>query len=209
MKHAKLPDRRRWSAWRLVRIGLTCGSVASISVVLTGCQGLLPRTSSEVRDSWADFGQAHDAIERIVPYDTERAELAAKGLEPGKNPAITLLSFADVSQRFALGSALTPESLDRGLSDCFAAGKRCTGYSVSVHQVKRRRVGNFWLDAFNFVRITDSTGWTFNALVLFVDDQVVYTLMGGQLRISERDQVRNPLGPLQSWGDVLAKRSLN
>ncbi len=178
-------------------------------LALTGCQTLLPRASSEVRDTWASFDEARDAIDRIVPYETQRAQLAAKGLEPGKNPAITLLSFADVSQRFALGSTVTADELDRGLRECFAAGKRCTGYSIAIRDVKRKRVGNFWLDAFNFVRVTDSTGWNYNALILFVDDLVVYTLDGGQPRISERDQVRNPLGPLQTWGDILAKRTLD
>ena len=182
--------------------------VVLIAACLSGCQSLLPRSSSEVRDSWTDFDQARQVIERIEPYRTQRAELHAQGLEPGKNPAITLLSFADVSQRFALGATVTADALEPGLADCFRSGKRCTGYSVVVRQVKRRRVGNFWLDAFNFVRTTDSNGWTFNALILLVDDQVVYTLMGGQPRISERDVTRNPLGLLQSWGDIVAERAL-
>jgi len=182
-------------------------TVVLVAACLAGCQSLLPRSSSEVRDSWTDFDQARQAIERIVPYQTQRADLYAQGLEPGRNPAITLLSFADVSQRFALGTTVTADTLDPGLADCFRAGKRCSGYSVVVRQVKRRRVGNFWLDAFNFVRTIDSTGWTFNALILFVDDEVVYTLMGGQPRISERDVTRNPLGPLQTWGDIVAERS--
>ena len=187
--------------------GRICCVIALIAACLSGCQSLLPRSSSEVRDSWDDFEQARQAIERIEPYRTQRAELHAQGLEPGRNPAITLLSFADVSQRFALGTTVTADALDAGLANCFKAGKRCSGYSVVARQVKRRRVGNFWLDAFSFVRTTDSTGWTFNALILFVDDEVVYTLMGGQPRISERDVARNPLGPLQAWGDILAKRA--
>ena len=36
-----------------------------------------------------------------------------------------------------------------------------------------------------------------------VDDTVVYTLYGGQPRISEKEQNRQPLGPLQGWGDFL------
>lgn len=186
-----------------------CLAAIVSSAVLTGCQGLLPRASSEVRDTWASFDEAKRGIERIVPYQTRRGELSAKGLEPGKNPAITLLSFADVSQRFSLGSTVTTEGLDRGLRDCFAAGKRCSAYSITVHNVKRKRTGNFWLDTFNFERITDSTGWSFNALIIFVDDQVVYTLTGGQPRISERGRVRNPLGPLQAFGDILTNQAVD
>ena len=82
-------------------------------------------------------------------------------------------------------------------------------HSIAIRDVKSRRVGNFWLDTFNFVRVTDSTGWDYNALILFIDDRVVYTLDGGQPRISKRDRTRNPLGPLQTWGDILAKRTLD
>jgi hypothetical protein len=185
---------------------------ASLAVVLSfslaGCQGLLPRASSESRDTWGSFDEARDAIDRIVPFETRRAQLATQGLEPGADPTITLLSFADVSQRFALGATVSADGLDQGLRDCFAAGKRCTAYAIAIRDVKRRRVGNFWLDTFNFERVTDSSGWTFNALIVFVDDLVVYTLTGGQPRISERDRVRNPLGPLQAWGDILAKHTL-
>ena len=179
-----------------------------LSFALAGCQALLPRASSELRDSWGSFDEALEAVNHIIPYETRRAQLAVQGLEPGTNPAITLLSFADVSQRFSLGATVTADELDQGLRDCFAAGKRCTAYAIAIRDVKRHRVGNFWLDTFNFVRITDSTGWNFNALIVFVDDLVVYTLTGGQPRISERDRVRNPLGPLQSWGDILAKHTL-
>jgi hypothetical protein len=58
----------------------------------------------------------------------------------------------------------------------------------------------FWLDSFSFKRETDMTGWRFNALVLFVGDLVVYTLHGGQPRVHEKEVTRNPLGPLQGWG---------
>ncbi|MGK2915673.1 MAG: hypothetical protein ACSLE5_14715, partial [Porticoccaceae bacterium] len=123
-----------------------------LSCVLAGCQGLLPRASSEVQDAWTSFEDARGAIERIVPYQTRRVQLAAQGLEPGKNPGITLLNFADLSQRFAIGTPATAEGFDQGLRECFAAGKRCTAYSITVRNVKRKRVGNFWLDTFNFVR---------------------------------------------------------
>lgn len=53
------------------------------------------------------------------------------------------------------------------------------------------------MDIFNFRRETDITGWTFNAMILMVDDLVVYTLHGGQPRIHEKEVSRNPLGPIQ------------
>ena len=64
--------------------------------------------------------------------------------------------------------------------------------SVALSRSSRKRVGNFWLDSLNFYRDTDVTGWSFNALVLFVDERVVYTLYGGQPRVHEREVTRNP-----------------
>ncbi|MBS1135849.1 MAG: hypothetical protein H6R02_2990, partial [Burkholderiaceae bacterium] len=59
----------------------------------------------------------------------------------------------------------------------------------------------FWLDAFRFRRETESRGWTFTALILFVQDRAVYAVYGGQPNVLELQVDRNPLGPLQGWGD--------
>jgi hypothetical protein len=75
-----------------------------------------------------------------------------------------------------------------------------------VRRTSRKRIGNFWLDSFNFYRETDVTGWSFNALVLFVDDLVVYTLHGGQPRVHDKEVTKNPLGPLQGWGQQVGPR---
>jgi hypothetical protein len=171
---------------------------------LTGCAALLPDAHLATEDSWKSFDDAQAAIEKIVPYRTGRAELAKAGLDPKANPAITLLSFADVVQRFAVGSAIDPKTLDAGLRDCLAAGKSCTGYSLNVRTSRRNRIGNFWLDLFNFRREVDVTGWTFNALILFVEDTAVYTVHGGQPKIHELELSRNPLGPFQGFGERVA-----
>jgi hypothetical protein len=52
------------------------------------------------------------------------------------------------------------------------------------------------------------TGWNFNALVIFVNDLAVYAVYGGQPVIHELEVERNPLGPLQGWGDWAAARAL-
>ena len=44
-------------------------------------------------------------------------------------------------------------------------------------------------------------GYVDAELVLMVDDLVVYTVHGGQPGIKDRELVRNPLGPLQAWGE--------
>ena len=93
--------------------------------------------------------------------------------------------------------------LDEGVRQCLKAGRRCSGYAVAVRKVSSDRVGNFWLDAFNFKRETYTTGWSVDALLVFVDDVLVYGLVGGQPTIKQFSVTRNPLGPLQGWGDYV------
>lgn len=170
--------------------------------VLAGCTRLLPHAESGTQETWADYAAAAAAIERIQPMQTTRAELAAAGLEPKMNPAVSVLTFSDVAQRFA-GTAVRLDELDEGVRRCLTSGKLCTGYSITVRRMDSRRIGNFWLDSLNFKRETDITGWSFSALILFVDNLVVYTLYGGQPRVHEKEVARNPLGPLQGWGDQM------
>ena len=182
---------------RLVR----AGAAAFLLGLLSACQALLPEMNSKTQVPWETFEAARDAIERVKVNQTRREQLTADGLDPYTNPAVTLLTYPDIVQRFAVGSAVRPEELDRGIRECLAAGKRCAGYSIVARKSKRERVGNFWLDSLNFRQETDISGWTFNALIIIVDDIVVFTVFGGQPRIREHEVMRNPLGPLQGWGE--------
>jgi hypothetical protein len=138
-----------------------------------------------------------------VPYTTTKADLAREGIDPYINPNITLLTYSDVILRFPIGASVPTDKLDRGIRDCLFAGRDCYGYSIAVKDLHRDRTANFWLDSLNFQRITDTSGWTFNALILLVDGTVVYTLYGGQPLIREQEDNRQPLGPLQNWGDTI------
>lgn len=168
-----------------------------VAATMTGCTALLPHGRTETRESWPDYESAHAAIERIVPNRTRRTELAVAGIDPSKNPAITILNYSDIVQRFAVSATVRREELDSGILKCLGAGKACTGYAILLRYSIRTRTGGFWADVFNFRRVTESTGWSFNALILLVDDLVVYTLEGGQPRIHEQEVTRNPLGPIQ------------
>jgi hypothetical protein len=190
-----------------VRLILLCTVLAA--GLLAGCTMLLPQQKTVTQESWSSFDDAKRAIERIVPYETRRAALEAASIDPYKNPAITILSYSDVVQRFAIGATIKAEELDRGIRECLTAGKACTGYQIDVRRVERRRIGNFWLDSFNFKREVDVRGWSFRALILFVDDLAVYTLYGGQPLLHEEEISRNPLGPLQSWGESMGSTILN
>lgn len=172
-------------------------TLAATSLALAACSSLLPRTDSTVRTEWNSFDEAKAAVERIQHNHATRADLHAAGLDPYDNPNVELLNYSDVLRRFPLSSSVA--RLDPGLRACLEAGKACTGYSIALNQQHKDRVGPFLLDLLSFKRVTKSTGWTFNALILMVGDDVVYVLYGGKPSISETEVNVSPLGPLQSW----------
>ncbi|HUN93548.1 MAG TPA: hypothetical protein VMU33_15970 [Burkholderiaceae bacterium] len=175
----------------------------AVSIVLAGCKSLLPTSTSTTPLPWKSYAEAVGAFDRIKPYETTRGDLARLRIDPGQNPSITILTYADLLQRIPAVSAVRAEVLERGLRDCLDAGRRCTGYSVAIRQVDTRRVGSFWLDILDFRRDAVTTGWSINALVIFVDDLVVYSVAAGQPNIDEEEITRNPLGPLQGLGETL------
>ncbi len=173
------------------------------AATLAGCQTLLPDASDATQVEWRSFDEAREAIEAIEPFSTRKSVLIESGFDPRRNPAVTILTYPEIVQRFSAGSALRPDEYEPGIRTCLAAGKECSGYAVAVRKIKRDRIGNFWLDSFAFRRETNITGWIFNGLILFVDDLVVYTVFGGQPSLHELQVTRNPLGPLQGWGEAL------
>lgn len=173
----------------------------ALAASLAGCADLLPKSETAIRSPWHSFAEAKTAIESIEPQRTRAADLKAIGIDPFTSPNVQLLSYSDIALRFPLHIAA--ENLDRGLRECLESGKACTGYYINVKEVKRDRVGGFWEDALGFKRTVQTTGWTFNALVLMVEDRVVYTLYGGQPNLSEREVDRQPLGPAQNLGDAV------
>ncbi len=176
------------------------------AILLAGCQSLLPKASETTQVPWKTFEEARAAVEAIEPFGTRKSTLISDGFNPFHNPSVTILSYPEIVQRFSAGNALRRDEYDQGIRSCLVAGKACSGYLIAVKRVKHDRIGNFWLDMFGFVRRTNITGWSFNALILFVDDQVVYTTYSGQPKMNEMQVRRNPLGPLQSIGDAIRVR---
>lgn len=177
------------------------GVLLAAAGLLAACTSLLPRSQTEVRSAWKSFDEAHDAIERIVPGTSTMADLKVAGIDPYASANVQLLTFSDIALRFPIN--LPHGEGDTGLRQCFDAGRACVGYSINVREVKRDRVGPFWQDALGFRRVVDVSGWSFNALVLVVGDRVVYTLQGGQPNLREQEVTRQPLGPVQNFGESL------
>jgi hypothetical protein len=79
----------------------------------------------------------------------------------------------------------------------------CVGYQMEPSKIDQKREGNFLLDFLNFKRNKVTTGWKFSALIVVIDDTVVYKQWDGQPKIEMTDARTNPLGPLQSMGETL------
>ena len=184
----------------LISLALLCGTM------LTGCQSLLPKASDTTQVPWKTFEEARNAVEAIEPFRTRKSKLVSNGFDPYHNPSVTILSYPEIVQRFSAGNALRRDEYEHGIRSCLVAGQACSGYLIAVKRMKHDRIGNFWLDMLGFLRRTNITGWTFNAMILFVDDQVVYTAYSGQPNMNEMQVRRNPLGPLQSIGDAIRVR---
>ncbi|MDO9505826.1 MAG: hypothetical protein Q8M80_02935 [Hydrogenophaga sp.] len=189
----------------LLRTFFLCSVIASVIGVLGGCASLLPTSRTDVASRWTSYEDAERALATIQAFKASRDDVHRQGLDPRLGPGITVLHFADVLQRFTAVVQSRPDHVDPGVNACLQAGQRCSGYAISVKKLGRQRVGNFWADSLNFRRETITTGWSADVLLVFVDDILVYKLMGGQPTIREVDVQRNPLGPLQGWGQQLAR----
>jgi hypothetical protein len=94
-------------------------------------------------------------------------------------------------------------TIPQGILDCMQVQQACVGYLMEPSNLVQKRMGNFLLDFLNFKRHTQSTGWKFSALIVVIDDKVVYKQWTGQPKIETTEVRTNPLGPLQSMGETL------
>ena len=168
--------------------------IGALVMAIVGCSALLPRSEALIVSPWQSFEEAQRAFNEIIPHRTTVADLKRLKLEPESNPNITILNYSDVLRRFIPSPSIDASSLDAGVQECVRAAIHCRGYEVDHRVLKRSRYGNFWADLFNFRRKTDIVGWRFNAVVLIIDDVVVYKLTGGQPAIHEYENSNNPLG---------------
>jgi hypothetical protein len=177
--------------------------IAVLLVATSACSTLLPRSEALTDSPWQSFEVARQAFDQIIPHKTTGADLKRLKIDAESNPNVTILNYSDVLRRFVPSPSLDVASLDAGVQECLRAATRCQGYEVDHRVLKRTRYGNFWADLFNFRRKTEIVGWRFNAIVLIVNDVVVYKLTGGQPAIREYEQSNNPLGPLQGAGEAI------
>src|SRR5512137_560683 len=97
-------------AARLAGAWVTC---LCAFLVLGGCAELLPKSRVEVQNPWHSYEQAREAIERIIPYQTTKADLKTQGIDPFVTPNVQLLNYSEIVLRFPLSGSMPWERLDR------------------------------------------------------------------------------------------------
>ncbi|MGQ0652255.1 MAG: hypothetical protein ACT4P4_08325, partial [Betaproteobacteria bacterium] len=180
---------------------MTCRLAGLLLVcLLAGCTALLPKSKEITASPWQTYQDAQEAFDKIIPGQTTIAELRQMSLDPGSNPNIAILNYADVMRRFLLNQSFSINDLDQGVRECVMAKIGCRGFEINQSQVQRQRNGNVVLDVLGFYRETHTAGWRFNGLILLKENVVVYKLTGGQPVIQQTEENKNPLGPVQAIG---------
>lgn len=163
---------------------------------------MLPRARSE-SSPFKSFEEARTAIDGLVPMKSDVAALTRLGIDPVQQPNTLILTHADIVRRFVPSALLKREDLNPGVLACLEARDACRGWEITGARINKERTGNFFADFANFSRRSETTGWRFNALILLVNDVVVYRAWGGQPSVNELEVNTNPLGPLQEMGPAL------
>ena len=177
-----------------------------LGISLFGCSSLLPTESKSTQTRWSSYEQAETEFSNIKIGETSIKQLQEMGIDPATTPNIALLSHADLLRRLHAMAVFGESALDPAIRGCVAARQKCYAYHLEQTLMKRDRVGNFWLDTFNFKKVTDVTGWQFDALVIINNDLVVYKTWSGKQNIHEVEHERHPLGPFQGIGSSFVRR---
>jgi hypothetical protein len=81
------------------------------------------------------------------------------------------------------------------------ARRSCRAWLFHFERQDRHREGGFVGDFLNVKRVTKTTGWSFDALVVASDGVVLFRNWGGQPNSDKLERQINPLGPLQPAGE--------
>ena len=164
----------------------------------SGCRTLLPSGHESSNGNWKTYSHAEETFKKIIPNKTTTFDLTKLGIHFNKTPNLRTLTYLDVMERFKLDSTVfNGIKLPPGMKEALEKHEKCKGYELTVEFIKAERVGGFWKDILGFEQTTQRAGWAFQALIVMVDDTVVYVLHSGSPKINKRESSKQPLGPLQ------------
>jgi len=176
-------------------------------LLCAGCSSFLPSGKTVKKSPWKSFDEAKASFDQITISQTTADELAQLGFDPRSTPNIAILSYLDVRKLFDY-ELNREEFYHEGVNRCIKAREACQAYDVEIQDIRKKRMGNFWLDLFVVKRKEQTTGWRFRALILLVDSTVAYKLWSGNPMLDETKSKKNPLGPLQEIGTSWIKDAI-
>jgi hypothetical protein len=171
------------------------------ALLATGCTSMLPRGSTDTPSPFETYVHAQAAAEKIVPFRTRTGELPALGFDPVNGKNVTLIPYPDVLAKLVPYSGVPMSELDPGIRQCVTDKSACRAYLYHFERQDRKREGGFWADFLNVQRITNITGWWFDALVVVSGDTVLFRNFSGQAQTVKVERQTNPLGPFQPAGE--------
>ena len=186
-------------------LSLLCFVLAASAslVLLAGCGGLLPQQQASSATPFQSYDQVVDAFDQIVPGMTRAEDLADLGFD-ARRGNVDVLSYVDVENRFMPAAGVRWEHLDPAVRACIRAELYCTGLLFHPSRTTSKRTGGFVPDLLGFERMTHSEHWSADVILLVMDGHVTHKVFSGNPRTENWDDKRQPLGPLQDLGGVLA-----
>ena len=177
-------------------------ATALLGLVLSGCSSSpLPSGHKHSHTEWKSFDEAKEAYDKVVVRHTTFEELKELGFDPFSAPNVKRLTYLDVINFFMPNPSIQVEQLAPGLQQCLWARAKCYGVEAWPKVKKKRRYGNTALDLMNFQKKTEVSGWEFRAIVVLVENKVVFKIWSGTPNILHYKNEKSPLGPIQGASD--------
>ncbi len=171
----------------------------TLLALVSACQSLLPVSHSDA-STFQTYEEARAAVVSLVPMKSTKNTTETQTVDFEKLPNTKILTHSDVVRMLVPTGMLKREDLDPGIVVCLEARDACNGLDITASKISKTRTGNFFADFINYRQRTETKGWRFNALILYVNDLVVYRSWGGQPKVDELDVTTKPLGPFQDLG---------
>jgi len=168
--------------------------------LVTGCTSMLPSSKQDDRNRWKDFEEVKKSYDQIIPYTTDMDAVRKLGFDPFATPNTQILNYSQVVKAVLPIPIQEQLTIPQGVMDCMKAQEGCVGYMIEPSRIHHKRMGNFMLDFMSFKRDTLTTGWKFAALIVVIENKVVYKQWSGNPNIEKNESQTNPLGPLQGAG---------
>jgi len=187
-------------------LSLLCLAFLSVSslLLLSGCGGgLLPDQKAQSASPFESYDQVVDAFDQIVPGMTRADDLPNIGFD-ARTGNVDVLSYLDIEGRFLPAAGVRWEHLNPAVQACIRAELYCTGFVFHPSRTTSKRLGSFLPDVLGFERITRSSRWSADIILLVMNGRVVHKVFSGNPRTDNLDDRRQPLGPLQDLGGALA-----